>query len=266
MSCRGSSCLRGCKWPSIVVEDVVEEIVHGLEHGQGGGHPGHPVVDIEVAGWAALQEQVLLHLQEAGHGVSGVKPLGHSLERVAVPLIAGIESGLHGLEKFIGFGIDEAAQLVEHRPVGAPDAAAQDDVARLEVHVVARQLGVAPALAQHAREVILVGRLVVAEPHVAVDAVHAVFHIQAAHLVVDLCHELDEALHVVFPGLPQGVVLSLVLHEPRAVVVGLQLAQESQYFGDVAIRFHVAKLLQVERNAKSKARLLNFDIAETQRN
>ena len=89
VSCRGSSCLRGCKWPSIVVEDVVEEIVHGLEHGQGGGHPGHPVVDIEVAGWAALQEQVLFHLQEAGHGVSGVKPLGHSLERVAVPLVAG---------------------------------------------------------------------------------------------------------------------------------------------------------------------------------
>ena len=229
---RASSALRSLArdLKMILVKDIVEEVVQGLEGSQVGSHALHPVVAVEVLLRWPHHQDVLLHLEVAGQRMVLGIVLGHSLERVALPLIARCDVGvLDNAQELLGLGVDEAAQTCKNVLLGPPDAATHHQLVGLEVHIVSRDDGMPPAFADHARKIVLVGALVVTETDVAVDAVDTILDDQSAHIVVIVGHHADEALHVLFPWLSQGIELIFVRLEPCAVVIGLQLPQKSQH-------------------------------------
>lgn len=182
-----------------------------------------------------LDQEILLHLQILPQGVVLGIALGHGLERLGHPLVSGGDLGIvHDGQELIGLGIDEATQLVQDVFLGPPDAAAQHHLVDAEVDIVAGLHRVAATLADDARKVSLVGALVMGETDVAVDAIDAILDGQATRLGVKIGHAGDEALHVLLPRAPQGVVGILARLEPGPVIINSQLAQERHNFGNIA--------------------------------
>ena len=172
------------------LEHVVKEVMKGLEVTQIGGHTLHPVVAVKIIKAWAHHDNVFFHFKVLGQRMLPRIIFGHRLECVAFPVETACElGGGYNLQEFVGFGIDECAQLVEDGFLGLPHTATQHDVVGLEMNITPRHHSMSPSLAQHAREIIFVGALVVAEPDVAIDAVNAPFQIKPPHIPVELTHQ-----------------------------------------------------------------------------
>ena len=99
------------------------------------------------------------------------------------------------------------------------------------MNVVACLGAFSAALPNHGAEECLIGRLVVREANVAIDAVGAVGGGNAMQRVVVLAHEVYELLQLPEPTVAQRIVLLFVFGKPFAAVVVAQFAQELECFG-----------------------------------
>lgn len=107
---------------------------------------------------------------------------------------------------------------------------------RTNVEVVARVARLLTTWTDEGAHVGLVGTLVGTEAHIAIDAVGAVLGREARDRTIETAYLVDEFVHKGVELCLQGGVAVFIGHEPLAIVVDLQLAQE----GDDC--FHGAKI------------------------
>ena len=99
---------------------------------------------------------------------------------------------------------------------------------RLQMEVVAAMQRLLAVGGDIGAQMVLVGRLVVREPRVAIEAVGAVLDGEVGYGGVERGNAYDGLLHALFKVGPDGVILLFVVLEPLPAVVLRQLAQVFQ--------------------------------------
>ena len=120
-----------------------------------------------------------------------------------------------------------SSERLDHIRFGAPYAAGKEALARLEMQIIATVWRLSSAMGRdNESNPIFVGRFVVREARVAIDAIHAIFHCQVGCCGINLLHGFNplgcENLQIRFARQP----LLFVRIKPLAVIVGRESFQE----------------------------------------
>ena len=107
-------------------------------------------------------------------------------------------------------------------------AAGHHAMPRLQMEVIASMQRLLAMGSDIGTEVVLIGRLVVGETGVAIEAISAVLHREMGNGVIKRGDTEDGLLYALFEVGTDGVVLGLVDMKPLAIIVGRKLTQVLQ--------------------------------------
>ena len=222
----------------LFVDGVVEEVAEGLEDEEHVGYAVGPRRVEEEALVAGVELAVVGHAEIEFLCVATRPAFGGGLEHVAAPSGIGPEHlrGVDNLLPLLDVVYNGVAQFVEDGTIDAPQAPINAGMALGEgrhLEVTAGALALPAEGAEGGGEEGLVGRLVVGEADVAVNAVGGSAGCLGGHRGLPEGHAADYAVDVFGPEGSEFVVFGAVGLKPGAVVVGREAAQEIVEAADV---------------------------------
>ena len=235
----------------IIIDDGIHHVHHGLGGKEHGLHVIQPVVALEEGVWHTVPTAVVLLAQVLYVFPVAGETGGAGLQALKAKALRLIPAGyVGGCLETCGVGIAVVFQKLRTAHIAEPlvdiahnliatrgqDIGGQPVVTTAHHAMVGLQMQVVAAMecllamgGDISAKVGLIGRLIVGETRIAIEAIGAVLHREMSHRRVERGDTHNSLLHTLFEVGTNGIVLLFMRLKPLTTIIGRQLLQVLQY-------------------------------------